>query len=207
MGVTQPLLGILERGTSQGRKYWCLFKSQRMILRWFHSCSMSAFDEWCAALDLLLSKDWTLLLSCATRFTIMLLRLLEHPSPFFNPRKNAPRSQRSTHRKVLSAIRILDLHILYFKGQNLKYKRTKNFWCFIHFSFPIIAFYVCFPLLTQIDPPSLLTRGYFSLSAYLGGFYGKKVYFYSLQHHEAALKDCWSTRFSTLTQFSHQVSK
>ena len=132
MGVTQPLLGILERGTSQGRKYWCLFKSQRMILRWFHSCSMSAFDEWCAALDLLLSKDWTLLLSCATRRTIMLLRLLEHPSPFFNPRKNAPRSQRSTHRKVLPAIRILDLHILYFKGQNLKYKRI--FRCFIHFS-------------------------------------------------------------------------
>ena len=127
--------------------------------------------------------------------------------PLFQPRKNAPRSQRSTHRKVLSAIRILDLHILYVEGQNLKYNDKEFLMFHSFFSFPIIAFYVCFPLLTQIDPPSLLTRGYFSLSAYLGGFYGKKVYFYSLQHHEAALKDCWSTRFSTLTQFSHQVSK
>ena len=177
MGVTQPLLGILERGTSQGRKYWCLFKSQRMILRWFHSCSMSAFDEWCAALDLLLSKDWTLLLSCATRFTIMLLRLLEHPSPFFNPRKNAPRSQRSTHRKVLSAIRILDLHILYFKGQNLKYNDKDFFDVAFIFLFPDHCLLRMFPSLDTNRSTLSTDQGIFQPFSIFGGILWQKSVF------------------------------
>ena len=127
--------------------------------------------------------------------------------PLFQPPKKCPKkSEVNAPYGIISHSDTWFTHII-LQRTNSNTKGKRIFWCCIHFSFPIIAFYVCFPLLTQIDPPSLLTRGYFSLSAYLGGFYGKKVYFYSLQHHEAALKDCWSTRFSTLTQFSHQVSK
>ena len=105
------MLGTSERG----RTYWCLFKS-RGASGW--SCGGST-PQWVLLMNdvllwtwtKLLSKDWTVDTPLSSR-TIMVLRLLEHPSPFFNPRKNAPRSQRSTHRMVLSAIR-LDLHILY----------------------------------------------------------------------------------------------
>ena len=111
----------------------------------------------------------------SSRSTIMVLRLLEHPSPFFNPRKNAPRSQRSTHRKVLSAIRILDLHILYFKGQNLKYKRIFDV-SFI-FLFPDHCLLRMFPSLDTNRSTLSTDQGIFQPFSIFGGILWQKSVF------------------------------
>ena len=147
-----------------------------MILRWFHS-SMSAFDEWCAAMDLDQAFVKRLDTPLSSRSTIMVLRLLEHPSPFFNPRKNAPRSQRSTHRKVLSAIRILDLHILYFKGQNLKYNDKDFFDVAFIFLFPDHCLLRMFPSLDTNRSTLSTDQGIFQPFSIFGGILWQKSVF------------------------------